>query len=181
MFTYLKWSNTIASLSKLPSAFVSAQPFVNLPSISSCLLYQLHTFPSPLNSLFLNPVSPLSPWPLSVHVPPQSRIQVCLPGAGGRRRHGPSRWCGCRLRWTWSTLCSARSRRWNRASRELLGAHHMELYTHREGQSQTCHILQCCVLQGYCKEKYIHSMYKQYRMRGSVVRLNLYIDWRFIS
>lgn len=68
---------------------------------------------------------------LSVHVPHWSRIPGCRWWAGGQRRPGPSRWCGCRLRLIWSIQCSSRSPRWSRASREPLVVRHRALkHTH---------------------------------------------------
>lgn len=65
--------------------------------------------------------------PLSVRAPDWTHIPECLRGAGGRRRPGPSRWCGCRRRWIWSTRRSSRSQRWSRASRGQLVVRHTAL------------------------------------------------------
>lgn len=78
--------------------------------------------------------------PFSVRVPHWSHILECLRGAGGQRRPGPNRWCGCRRRWIWSIRCSSRSQRWSRASREPLVVHHTVLKDTqrvREGQETT--------------------------------------------
>lgn len=106
---------------------ISFFPFLFVLYIQSFLVK--NTCPPSLPFLPLAPVLPLlaSFDLLSVHVPRWFHIPECLRGAGGRRRPGPSHWCGCRPRWIWSIRRSSRSRRWSTASREQLVLHRTAL------------------------------------------------------